>query len=160
MRRRIRQNVNPKVMLVLAVVLIAVAIMVASKLDYAANSVMLSAPNAEQQPEIYSFWFNSVMVMFGLVLAIALGVVYESVTMTVTIIASTAILIIGSFEDIMYFLLGQGYLPANNVSWNWMFEFRLFGVWNTSLQIFWTVIWVGVILPVVVYIGLSHLKSY
>lgn len=162
MRRRIRRYVNPKLMLVLAVILVAVAIMVASKLDYA---VMQHAPfttGQQQQSEIYGFWFSSTMVMFGVILAVALGVVYESVVLGITVVASTAILLFGNFEDCMYFALGQGYFPANSTNWQWMWQSQssFFGFWNTPDQILWTIMWVGLVLPIVVYVGLTHLKSY
>ena len=116
-----------------SVLLIALSITVASQLD---NQVI----NAYSSN--YNFWFNAVMFTPGLIVATVLGLVYWGkigTAMFCSIITSTLLLIESGFEDLMYFLTYRG-LPLNSVNWNWMWQAKTFGFWNSTNQVEWTII--------------------
>ena len=116
-----------------SVLLIALSITVASQLD---NQVI----NAYSSN--YNFWFNAIMFTPGLIVATVLGLVYWGkigTAMFCSIITSTLLLIESGFEDLMYFLTYRG-LPLNSVNWNWMWQAKTFGFWNSTNQVEWTII--------------------
>lgn len=67
---------------------------------------------------------------------------------------SVYLLSIGGLVDVLWFVLWGGGLPGDDVVWWWMPWFRLFGFWNTGLQLvllgsvclvvvlFWVFVWV------------------
>ena len=130
-------EIEPKekytLILITSILLIALSIAVASQLD---TQVIDSCASN------YNFWFNAVMFMPGLIVATVLGLVYWGKIGTVmfcSVIVSTLLLIESGFEDLMYFLTYRG-LPLNSVNWNWMWQAKTFGFWNSTNQVEWTII--------------------
>lgn len=166
LRYHVRYKYVPKFsrwVIILAVLAIFLAVSVAANLDY---QVMQHAPfvsGQEAQYLIYGFWFTAVMFMFGFGIACALGYVYRASkaggVLFGTVVVATALLIISGFEDCMYFLLGQGSFPANNVNWDWMIQAKWWGFWNTTDVIAWLSIWL-LILALFLGLVLKFAKRY
>jgi hypothetical protein len=125
---------NKKIALI-AVLFVILSIVVESLVDWQVSGY-------SKQPEIYAFWFNTAMFMFGFGTALTLLELNprkQGPALFATITVSTAILIFANFEDCMYFLLGAGGFPANNVQWNWMIQYKWFHSWTTPDQLIWTI---------------------
>jgi hypothetical protein len=127
--------------LIVTVLLIALAIIFISQLDYQASACAAS-------PTAYGFWLMASMFMFGLIPATIISIIYWltdgfkiAQIMFWTILVSTALLIASNLEDCMYFLFGaRDCFPTNTANWNWMLQAKLFGFWDTTNQVEWTII--------------------
>lgn len=150
MRRYIVNLISPKIMLVIAVVLVAVFIVIAAQVDWQVSGFAKS-------PSVYADLFNLEMFFVGFALALALGLVYRNIVLFIGIVGSTLILLASNFEDCMYFLFNGGF-PLNNVNWTWMKQVNFAWFWDTSSQIEWTIIWM-LILGIFVYSMTRLLKK-
>ena len=56
---------------------------------------------------------------------------------------SINLLALGGIQDILFYMLWVGGLPANSVVWSWVPWIRLFGTWNSTMQIMSAVAAVG-----------------
>lgn len=87
------------------------------------------------------YWrvFGCVFFVFGVVV----GFVYwfgsgrsrKDVVVGLGLFLSVFLLSVGGLVDVLWFVLWGGGLPSDDVVWWWMPWFRLFGFWNTGLQL-------------------------
>ena len=163
----INRQINSKTIIILSVSLIIIAIALApTMLDYNVNTLHggydLTSPSGIQQFQDYTNWFTLLMASFGILVAlILLAVYYKSPIGKIlfgTIISSTAIILFSGFEDCMYFILGNHVFPPESTNWVWMWQSKtsLFGYyWVSSRQIEWTLFWMVIVLPIIIYVGIK-----
>jgi len=87
------------------------------------------------------YWsvFGCVFVIFGCVV----GFVYwfgsqkrgRDAKVGLGLFLSVCLFSLGGLEDVLWFVLWGGGLPSDNAVWWWMPWCRLFGFWNSSLQL-------------------------
>jgi hypothetical protein len=71
-----------------------------------------------------------------------------STKLSVAILFSTVVMIVGNLEDWLYFILGQQSLPGWDANLNWLFQASLNnGYWFTWQLAVWSVVWLFVVLP-------------
>lgn len=91
-------------------------------------------------------WLKEYIVFFLIVLfwsAVFSGILYFAASKRVKknfwislgLVNTVALLILGGLEDILYFLLWSRGLPSNNYDWSWMIWYKIFGTWRTPHQI-------------------------
>jgi magnesium-transporting ATPase (P-type) len=149
-RRPIRQVFSNKIVVV-AVLVIVLAIAVFSMLDFTYLQHAPYVTGEQQASEMYGFWFNMAMFTVGFAIASLLKTFYWDLPignyLFGTVIVSTVILIASGLEDCLYFALGAGRFPANNIIWTWMYEYEYFNwhFWNTTAQVVWTLLWLSIL---------------
>lgn len=88
---------------------------------------------------LYWSLFGSVFLVFGLILGFAYwlgsGGSRRSLLVGMGLFLSVCLLFLGGLEDIIFYLVWGGGLPSRDVVWWWMPWYRIFGFWNSSLQL-------------------------
>ncbi len=111
----------------------------------------------------YASWLAVNISMPGIAMSVLTCAFYWKfkrirIILPLAILACTLILLISGLEDCIYFLFGQNAFPAANQNWNWLLQSRLFGFWNTTIHIIWTIIWVFAAIPVVSFMLYRKIK--
>ena len=168
MTRRIRRygnyrRVNPEVVAIVVFAALIAAFLSIAMVDWDVGTVsnpaynFLSAQTMAQYAQLYSTDLTIAMIMFGVVaIAIVLAICGDTLTgklLSLGIGLTIAYFLIGSAEDVLYFLWGMHGLPPDTLCWSWMWEYkyfadRIWGYWDSSNQVLWTLLWVAVITPI------------
>lgn len=113
----------------------------------------------------YWIWMNVTILMFAVVSAVAFwaGAPMGKQTTQIVygILISGVVLLISGLEDVMYFLINEGKLPADNKQWTWMAQYRAWGFWNTKTHLIWMSVWLFIVLPllwILVYKSTRHYR--
>lgn len=74
-------------------------------------------------------------IVIGFVYWLASNRTRKDLKVSVGLIATVNLLLIGGLADIMFFSLWAGGLPPDNFMWWWVPWYQIFGVWTSSMQI-------------------------
>ena len=88
------------------------------------------------------FWVFSAMVAF--IYWFGSRKTFCDKKVTAALFISINVLALGGLQDILYFVLWDGGLPANNVVWWWVPWAGVFGTWNSLMQVAFTVLAMGI----------------
>lgn len=72
-----------------------------------------------------------------------------SMSLIIAVLLSGFIVFVSGLEDILYFAIAVGWLPSPHIQWSWMFQYKLFGTWNSYLHIAWCTMWLCIGLPAI-----------
>ena len=71
-----------------------------------------------------------------------------STKLSVAILFSTVVMIVGNLEDWLYFILGQRSIPSLDTNMNWLFQASLNnGYWFMWQLLIWSIFWLFFVLP-------------
>jgi len=88
-----------------------------------------------------AYWITYFVVYayFSLVIAfiywLASNKTRKDLKISLGLVATVNLLLIGGLADIMFFSLWAGGLPLDNFMWWWVPWYQIFGVWTSSMQI-------------------------
>jgi len=74
-------------------------------------------------------------IVIGFVYWLASNRTRKDLKVSIGLIATVNLLLIGGLADIMFFSLWAGGLPPDNFMWWWVPWYQIFGVWTSSMQI-------------------------
>ncbi len=114
----------------------------------------LTNPIEFMQYNNYAFWLAVTLSMPGIAMSVVTCAIYWSVkrvraVLPGAILACTFVLLVSGLEDWIYFALGANELPAPDMRWNWLLQNRVFGFWDTTTQVVWTMLWMLIAIPLI-----------
>jgi hypothetical protein len=159
----VRMILKPQRKVGLIIVSILVAIAFYSIVDRYVIAGYYGRGDESNIVESYWTWMNVIILMFSVVAAVAFwaGAPMSKQTTQIIygILVSGFILLISGFEDVMYFL-NHGNLPAADVQWTWMAQYRMWGFWNTRCHLLWMSFWLFMVLPFVWIVIYQTTRKY
>ena len=150
MRRYFYVAISPKrflAIIILTLLLASLSIVFLSLTDWQVSGL-------SKEPTVYMQYFVAAMGMVGFSVGAILWLINPSrlgPNLFATVFGATILLIVSSLEDVLYFYLGQGYLPPENVNWNWMWQGIYFnhGWWDNNLELLWCFSWIAIMIAYV-----------
>jgi hypothetical protein len=154
---------NPKLAIAGILVVLVVFFAIFALFDWTIN-VWVNAPYVDS-PE-RTAWNNMYWTILGvamLFVGIFGAVLVKLVTpnrkvgtkLAIAVLFSTVVMVVGNLEDWLYYLLGQGSLPAWDSQANWLFQSKTIsfwlgfnGSWTFYNLLWWSVIWILIVLPI------------
>jgi hypothetical protein len=97
---------------------------------------------------VYTGVFFAFAVAAGFVYWLGSGRSWKDVKVSFGLFLSVFLLFFGGLADVFWFVLWGGGLPANDVVWWWSPWYRIFGFWNSIVQL---ILLLGVFVAVVLF---------
>ena len=112
-----------------------------SGLDFVVHRVLYSYGLRFSYDWAVAYWILYGCVFF--VFSVAVGFIYwlasdrsrRDVKIGLSLFLSVCLLSLGGLQDVFWFVFWGGGLPQDGIVWWWMPWFRLFGFWNSGLQL-------------------------
>jgi len=86
----------------------------------------------------YSATFIAFSGIIGLMYWLGSSKTVKDLKISVGLVVTVNILMIGGLQDVLFYVLWCGGLPANDVVWWWIPWSHFFGTWNSLMQIILT----------------------
>ena len=112
-----------------------------SRMDFIVHNLLYSygLRFSYEWANVYWATYSSLFVVFSMIM----GATYwlasnrnaKDKRVSLAIIATVNVLVIGGLQDIMFFVFWSGGLPPNNIVWWWVPWNSLFGTWNSFKQV-------------------------
>ncbi len=117
----------------------------------------LTNPSEFMQYNNYSFWLAVTLSMPGIAMSVVTCAIYWPfkrirTVLPAAILACTFVLLISGLEDWIYFAFGANELPPPDMRWNWLLQNRIFGFWDTTTQVVWTLLWMLIAIPLISFV--------
>ncbi|MCK4482489.1 hypothetical protein KAU55_04635 [Candidatus Bathyarchaeota archaeon] len=93
---------------------------------------------ANEYWEAYTATFIAFSVIIGIVYWFGSNKTVKDLRISLGLVVTVNILMIGGLQDIMFYVFWNGGLPPNDVIWWWVPWSHLLGMWNSSMQIVFT----------------------
>ena len=112
-----------------------------SRIDFIVNSVLYNYGLVFSYNWANTYWltYNFTFFVFSAMAAFVYWLSSRNTSsdnrVVVALLVTINLLALGGLQDILYFLIWDGGLPANNVVWWWSQWKGAFGTWNTLLQL-------------------------
>ncbi len=120
-----------------------------SRIDYVVNAMLYEYGLRFSYDWANTYWstYAAVFVAFsgivGLTYWLGSKRTLSELKISIALFATINLLAIGGLQDILFFLLWKGGLPANNVVWWWMPWVSISGTWNSLMQVGFTALTVS-----------------
>jgi hypothetical protein len=123
------------------------------------NNPYVDSPERDSWNQTYWTTLSVAMLMIGVSGAIFVKLVLPNrkvgTTLSIAILFSTVVMILGNLEDWLYYLLGPHSIPPFDSQMDWLFQsqtvsywFGFNGSWTVFNTLVWSVVWLLIILPV------------
>ncbi len=112
-----------------------------SRIDFIVNNILygyglqFSYVWANEYWTTYTCTFIAFSLAIGLVFWLSSGKTIRDLEISIGLIATVNLLMIGGLADIMFYIFWSGGLPPNGVNWWWISWSHVFGIWTSSMQI-------------------------
>jgi len=87
----------------------------------------------------YTAIFIAFSLIIGLFYWLGSNRTVDDLKISIALVATVNILMMGGLADIIFFIFWGGGLPPNDITWWWVPWNSLFGVWNSSMQIIFVI---------------------
>jgi len=130
--------------------LIVTFFLLMARIDYVVNKVLydfglvFSYDWANMYWLAYQSTFGVFSAMVGFIYWFGSRKTHCDKKVTAALIVSISLLSLGGLQDILYFVLWDGGLPAASVVWSWVPWVSVFGTWNSVMQVTFTTAAVGI----------------
>jgi hypothetical protein len=117
------------------------------------NNPYVDSPERTNWNQVYWAMLGIAMLAVGVFGAIVVKLSLPnralSTKLSVGILFSTVVMIVGNLEDWLYYIIGQQSIPALDTNMNWLFQASLNnGYWFMWQLIIWSSFWLFVVLPI------------
>jgi hypothetical protein len=129
---------------IMLISLLVLFFVVMSRIDYIVNSTLYNygLKFSYDWANMYWFAYQAAFWVFSAMVAL----VYWSGSrktgfdkkVTAALFISIDLLALGGLQDILFYVLWGGGLPANSVVWTWVVWEKVFGFWNSMVQVITT----------------------
>ena len=112
-----------------------------SRIDYIVNGTLYSYGLKFSYRWANEYWitYNLVFVVFSAMVAFTYYVgsnkSVRDLKISSALFATVCLLALGGLQDVLFFVLWGGGLPANSVVWWWMPWVSVVGTWNSLMQV-------------------------
>ncbi len=157
---------NPMKMFFVSLIILFLSISASAMLDWQVMShAIYDVNNSVEYVQFnnYASWLAINISLPGVAMSVLTCAFYWNskhirTRLPLAILACTLILLISGLEDCIYFTFGQKAFPEANQNWSWLLQSRLFGFWNTTMHIIWTIIWLFIAIPTVSFVLYRKMK--
>ena len=117
-----------------------------SRIDYIVNGTLYSYGLKFSYGWANDYWitYNLVFVVFSAMVAVTYWVGSKKTAgdmkISAALFATVSLLALGGLQDILFFVLWGGGLPANSVVWWWTPWVSIVGTWNSLAQVSFTIL--------------------
>jgi hypothetical protein len=129
-----------------------------SRMDFIVNGVLyryglqFSYEWATEYWAVYTLSFIFFSATVGFMYWLGSNKTSRDLKISLGLFVTVNLLMIGGLQDLMFFIFWANGLPPDNVVWWWSPFIRFFGIWNSSMQIIFTISVCFVNVPLWMYI--------